>query len=215
MDSAPIATRPRRHPLAKVALLLFGILILSLGGACLVPTLIHKFFVSSKRSQLPDEVRRLGSLVTDFAVPNGFEPAESLELDQFGAVTRVALWRNKTGGFVLLIELPQPFNSLEAPDVRIESQHFPMLDIPQEVFYLASTSKHLTETVAVRGEKIDFAIAVSEHVPSVALLGGTPSQSEITGYFPSKSGARGLLWLKCPAADLKLEELQEFVKSVR
>lgn len=213
MDSVPITARPRRHPLAKVALLLLGILILSLGGACLVPTLIHKFFVSSKRSQLPDEVRRLGGHVTDFTLPHSFEPAESFEVDQFGSTTRVALWRSKTGGFVLLIELPRPFNALEVPNISLEALQFPMLDIPQEGHFLVGPSNRSTETVVVRGEKIDFTIAVPEPGPSGALWGGA-LQSEITGYFPSKSGARGLLWLKCPSADLKLEELQEFVKSV-
>ncbi len=212
MDSVPELSRPRGNPLVKAALLLLVILLLVLGGACLVPTLIHKYFVKVTRSQVPEEVRRIGGLITDIEVPDGFEPDDSLELDQFGEKTRAVQWRHKKyGSVIVLFELPQKFDATSPPDVRIEIMRFPFDSTPEAGFYFAGASTHETEDVEVRGEKVTFEIFAQQQFPGAGT--SVDPQFEVIGTFPSKS--RKQSGMRYCGAGCDRKALSEFVKSIR
>lgn len=213
MDAAQIAPRPRRNPLVKAVCLLLAILVLVLGGACLIPTLMQRYFVQTKRSPTPEDVRRVSSLITDMSIPDGFEPDISIEVEQFGETTRAARWRHKTdGGTIICFELPRKYDPTETVDVPGEVARFQFHDHEANWALVHMYGAHESEEVEIRGEKVDFAITVPHRFSGAPVVSGKEAY-EVTGVFPSKSRKLAAIYYSGIGCDRKA--LSDFLKSLR
>lgn len=215
-EVSPGFVRPRRHPMAKVALLLLAIFVMAIGGVCLIPAMLQKYLTTQHRTRLSDEVRQVSAKIADVKLPDTFEPVDAIEVDQFGATTRAVIWKTRTGAYLLLAELPQPFDPLAAFDVQSEAANFSVFDFPVEVrpYYFGGVTTDTVE-VEIHGEKIEFQVQTPANPTGIGIPVPTGGDSELNATFPTKSRQRALLLLRVSSTELSKEQLIDIAKSVK
>ncbi len=221
MTTADDQPNPRPNPLGKVALLLGGLFALACGLFCIGATILDRNFYRSHHTQDAVEVGAIGQRVLELSVPEILRPNRAVENESFGAMTRAAVWRSPAGSVIVVVQLPQPFDSKKAVDVRTELLQMPHLIRPEEVYqhhyYGARAASN--EKVEINGVEIEFAIEDVPVTPGTVVVPGVPvavsGPITVIGTFPTKDGLTGLLFVSVLSPELTKEQVLELIRSAK